>query len=119
WFNEWWYWFGPADPIYPDQVLKTSYPFYKKHTCLILSSENSESNDGENITLTDVPSQVSKNISKLQIKPKQQSKLYPYLYVFSTQPNQISQTNPSPQKRPTSSPTSSTTSSSSQKSSRK
>lgn len=31
WFNEWWYWFGPADPIYPEEVFKTSYPFYKKH----------------------------------------------------------------------------------------
>ncbi|KAF8051284.1 hypothetical protein N665_1752s0001 [Sinapis alba] len=31
WFNEWWYWLGPSDPIYPEQVVKTFYPFYKKH----------------------------------------------------------------------------------------
>ena len=31
WFAEWWYWFGPSDAIYPTNLLKTSFEFYKKH----------------------------------------------------------------------------------------
>ena len=31
WFAEWWYWFEPLDAIYPTNLLKTSFEFYKKH----------------------------------------------------------------------------------------
>lgn len=30
WFNEWWYWLGPSDQIYPPEIIKTSFPYYKK-----------------------------------------------------------------------------------------
>ncbi|KAG5385209.1 hypothetical protein IGI04_036679, partial [Brassica rapa subsp. trilocularis] len=153
WFNEWWYWYGPADPIYPDQVLKTSYPFYKKHVFdqpvgplnkiwfhidmgipWICSWHFTLA-----IALQDMPYSLLRefrvkwwekyNLDRCSLAGIQKyfqitnqaktaiqtiSKSIPLL-----NPTQISQTNPSPQKRPTSSPTSSTTSSSSQKSSRK
>ncbi|WZY76085.1 hypothetical protein YC2023_022469 [Brassica napus] len=153
WFNEWWYWYGPADPIYPDQVLKTSYTFYKKHVFdqpvgplnkiwfhidmgipWICSWHFTLA-----IALQDMPYSLLRefrvkwwekyNLDRCSLAGIQKyfqitnqaktaiqtiSKSIPLL-----NPTQISQTNPSPQKRPTSSPTSSTTSSSSQKSSRK